>query len=196
MEVREPAIAYGKRKLTIEEYLEFEQTAEEKHEYYKGEIFAMSGSKVPHNTIAMNLSGILVQKLKGKSCRPYNSDQRIYIPQNSLFTYPDISIICGKAETKDNDDWNILNPTVIIEVLSKSTRDYDMGGKFVLYRDIPSLKEYILVDSESLNIYAFRINAGGHWELQEYKQIEDVLPIKVLDLTIPLVEIYEEVSLI
>lgn len=196
MEVREPAIAYGKRKLTIEEYLEFEQTSEEKHEYYKGEIFAMSGSKVPHNTIAMNLSGILVQKLKGKSCRPYNSDQRIYIPQNSLFTYPDISIVCGKAETKDNDDWNILNPTVIIEVLSKSTRDYDMGGKFALYRDIPSLKEYILVDSESLNVYAFRINAGGHWELQEYKQIEDVLPIKVLDLTIPLVEIYEEVSLI
>lgn len=196
MEVREPAIAYGKRKLTIEEYLEFEQTSEEKHEYYKGEIFAMSGSKVPHNTIAMNLSGILVQKLKGKSCRPYNSDQRIYIPQNSLFTYPDISIICGKAETKDNDDWNILNPTVIIEVLSKSTRDYDMGGKFALYRDIPSLKEYILVDSESLNVYAFHINESGHWELQEYKQIEDVLPIKVLDLTIPLVEIYEEVSLI
>lgn len=196
MEVREPAIAYGKRKLTIEEYLEFEQTSEEKHEYYKGEIFAMSGSKVPHNTIAMNLSGILVQKLKGKSCRPYNSDQRIYIPQNSLFTYPDISIICGKAETKDNDDWNILNPTVIIEVLSKSTRDYDMGGKFALYRDIPSLKEYILVDSESLNVYAFHINESGHWELQEYRQIEDVLPIKVLDLTIPLVEIYEEVSLI
>lgn len=191
MEVREPAIAYGKRKLTIEEYLEFEQTSEEKHEYYKGEIFAMSGSKVPHNTIVMNLSGILVQKLKGKSCRPYNSDQRIYIPQNSLFTYPDISIVCGKAETKDNDDWNILNPTVIIEVLSKSTRDYDMGGKFVLYRDIPSLKEYILVDSESLNVYAFRINAGGHWELQEYKKIEDILQIKILDLSIPLTEVYE-----
>lgn len=194
MEVREPAIAYGKRKLTIEEYLEFEQTSEEKHEYYKGEIFAMSGSKVPHNTIAMNLSGILVQKLKGKSCRPYNSDQRIYIPQNSLFTYPDISIVCGKAETKDNDDWNILNPTVIIEVLSKSTRDYDMGGKFALYRDIPSLKEYILVDSESLNVYAFRINAGGHWELQEYKKIEDILQIKILDLSIPLTEVYEGIA--
>jgi Uma2 family endonuclease len=196
MEVREPAIAYGKRKLTIEEYLEFEQTSEEKHEYYKGEIFAMSGSKVPHNTIAMNLSGILVQKLKGKSCRPYNSDQRIYIPQNSLFTHPDISIICGKAETKDNDDWNILNPTVIIEVLSKSTRDYDMGGKFALYRDIPSLKEYILVDSESLNVYAFRINENGHWELQEYKQIENVLPIEAVELFIPLAEIYDGVSLI
>lgn len=196
MQVREPAVAYGKRNLTIEEYLEFEKTSEEKHEYYKGEIFAMSGSKVPHNTIAMNLSGILVQKLKGKSCKPFNSDQRIYIPQNSLFTYPDISVVCGKIETKDNDDWNLLNPTVIIEVLSKSTRDYDMGGKFALYRDIPTLKEYILIDSQSLNVYAFRINDGGHWELEEYKRMEDVLNVRILELSIPLAEIYEGVSLI
>ena len=196
MQVREPAVAYGKRKLTIEEYLEFENTSEEKHEYYKGEIFAMSGSKIPHNAIAMNLSVILGQKLKGKSCKPFNSDQRIYIPQNSLFTYPDISIVCGTIETKDNDDWNVLNPMVIIEVLSKSTRDYDMGGKFALYRDIGTLKEYILVDSESLNVYAFRINEGGHWELEEYKKMQDVLSIKILELTIPLAEIYEGVNLV
>ncbi|MFC0772884.1 Uma2 family endonuclease [Terrimonas alba] len=196
MQVREPAVAYGKRNLTIEEYLEFEKTSEEKHEYYKGEIFAMSGSKVPHNTIAMNLSGILVQKLKDKSCKPFNSDQRIYIPQNSLFTYPDISVVCGKTETKDNDDWNLLNPTVIIEVLSKSTRDYDMGGKFALYRDIVTLKEYILVDSESLNVYAFRINEGGHWELEEYKKMEDTLSIRILELSVSLAEIYEGVSLV
>ncbi|WP_276501667.1 Uma2 family endonuclease [Terrimonas pollutisoli] len=196
MQVREPDVAYGKRNLTIEEYLEFEKTSEEKHEYYKGEIFAMSGSKVPHNTIAMNLSGILVQKLKGKSCKAFNSDQRIYIPQNSLFTYPDISIVCGKVETRDNDDWNLLNPTVIIEVLSKSTRDYDMGGKFALYRDIPTLREYILVDSESLNVYAFRINEGGHWELEEYKKMEDALSIRILELSVPLPEIYEGVSLV
>lgn len=196
MQVREPAVAYGKRNLTIEEYLEFEKTSEEKHEYYKGEIFAMSGSKVPHNTIAMNLSVALGQKLKGKSCKPFNSDQRIYIPQNSLFTYPDISVVCGKIETKDNDDWNLLNPTVIIEVLSKSTRDYDMGGKFALYRDIPTLKEYILIDSQSLNVYAFRINDGGHWELEEYKRMEDVLNVRILELSIPLAEIYEGVSLI
>lgn len=138
----------------------------------------------------------LGQKLKGKSCKPFNSDQRIYIPQNSLFTYPDISIVCGKVETKDSDDWNLLNPTVIIEVLSKSTKDYDMGGKFALYRDIVTLKEYILVDSESLNVYVFRINENGHWELEEYKKIEDVLSVRLLELSIPLAEIYEGVNLV
>ena len=95
-ELREPAVAYGKSKFTIEEYLEFEKTSEEKYEYYQGEIFAMSGSKVPHNTISVNIIAALKQKLKGKACQPFNSDQRIYIPENSLFTYPDISIICGE----------------------------------------------------------------------------------------------------
>jgi Uma2 family endonuclease len=112
-----------------------------------------------------------------------------------LFTYPDISIVCGEIITKDNDDWNIVNPSVIIEVLSKSTHDYDMGGKFAHYRDIPTLKEYILVDSESLRVYAFRINEAGHWELEEYKKIEDSLLLKTAQLSIPLAEIYEGVKL-
>ena len=122
MEVREPAIAYGKEKMSIEAYLEMENVADEKHEYYKGEIFAMSGAKVPHNVIAANLLITLGQKLKGKKCKPFNSDQRIHIPSNSLFTYPDVSIICGEVITLNNDDYNALNPTVIIEVLSKSTK--------------------------------------------------------------------------
>lgn len=196
MEVRESAVAYGKKKFTIQEYLEFEEASIEKHEYYNGEIFEMPARRIPHNIISGNIAYLLKQGLKGKTCRIFGGSQRLFIPQNDFFTYPDISIVCGKAETKNDDNFNLLNPIVIIEVLSKSTRDYDMGGKFALFRDIISLKEYILVDSESLNVYAFRINEGGHWELQEYKQIEDVLPIKVLDLTIPIVEIYEGVSLI
>lgn len=92
MDVREPAVAYGKRKFTIQEYLEMENSATEKHEYYKGEIFAMSGPKVPHNIISKNLLGGLFGKLKGKQCQPYGSDQRIHIPSTTLFTYPDISI--------------------------------------------------------------------------------------------------------
>ncbi|HKZ66451.1 MAG TPA: Uma2 family endonuclease [Chitinophagaceae bacterium] len=193
-ELREPAVAYGKSKFTIEEYLQMEETAEEKHEYYNGEIFAMSGSKVPHNVIAVNLVAILKQKLKGKYCKPFNSDQRVYIPQNSLFTYPDISIICGEISTLNNDDWNILNPAVIIEVLSPGTKDYDRGGKFKLYRDIASLKEYILVDSETISIEAFRINDSGHWELEEYKKMNDSLLVKAIQVSIPVVEIYEGVS--
>ena len=152
MEVREPAVAYSKQKFSIEEYLEIENASIEKHEYYKGEIFAMSGAKVPHNMISRNFLFALGKKLRGKSCQPFGSDQRIHVEENTLFTYPDISIICGEIITLNNDDCNVLNPTVIIEVLSPSTKNYDRGEKFKLYRDIPSLKEYILADSESIHI--------------------------------------------
>jgi Uma2 family endonuclease len=195
MEVREPAIAYGKKKYTIAEYLESEEAAIEKHEYYQGEIFAMSGPKVPHNIIAVNILGGLTNKLKGKQCRPFNSDQRIHIEKNSLFTYPDISIICGEVLTLNNDEWNALNPTVIIEVLSPSTKNYDRGEKFKLYRDIPTLKEYILIDSETVNIEAFYINEHGNWELNEYKSMNETLQLKSVQISLELREIYEGVKL-
>ena len=195
-ELREPAVAYGKYKYSIEEYLQMEEASDEKHEYYQGEIFAMAGAKVPHNIISVNLIKLLGQKLKGKSCEPFNSDQRIYIPQNSLFTYPDISIICGEIVTLNNDDWNIINPVVIIEVLSKATKNYDRGDKFKLYRDIATLKEYILIDSETISIEAFRINDGGHWELEEYKKADNILLIKCIQVSIPVTEIYERTDLI
>ena len=193
MEVREPAVAYGKEKMSIEAYLEMENAADEKHEYYKGEIFAMSGAKVSHNIIAGNLFALLFNKLKGKKCKPFNSDQRIHIPSNSLFTYPDISIICGEVITLNNDDYNVLNPTVVVEVLSKSTKNYDRGEKFKLYRDIKTLKEYILVDSESIQIEIFRLNANNHWELEEYNSLTNVVTIKAVDETIFLSEIYDNV---
>ncbi|MFT3700742.1 MAG: Uma2 family endonuclease [Agriterribacter sp.] len=164
MEVREPAVAYGKQKFTIEEYLAMEEAATEKHEYYKGEIFAMSGTKMPDNTVFKNLFGELTIKLKGKKCQPFGSNMRVHIEANTLFTYPDISIICGEPETLNNDDWNVLNSAVIVEILSPSTKNYDRGEKFKLYRDIPTLKEYILVDSENVNVEIFRLNESSHWD--------------------------------
>jgi len=195
MELREPAVAYGKQKFTIEEYLAMEEAATEKHEYYKGEIFAMSGPKVPHNTISINMLVELGNKLKGKKCRPFSSDQRIHIETNTLFTYPDISIICGEPETLNNDNWNVLNPAIIIEVLSPSTRNYDRGEKFKLYRDIPALKEYILVDSETIHIEIFRLNDSNHWELEEYDAVEEMLYIKTINERISLADIYAGVQL-
>jgi Uma2 family endonuclease len=195
MEVHEPAVAYGKQKVSIEEYLEMENAADEKHEYYKGEIFAMSGAKVPHNIITTNLLATLYNKLKGKKCRPFNSDQRIHIPSNTLFTYPDISIICGEIITRNDDDYNVLNPTVIIEVLSKSTRNYDRGEKFKLYRDIKTLKEYILVDSASIHVEVFRLNESDHWELEEYNAPADTLLIKAINESILLSDIYDGVKI-
>ena len=155
MLVNEPAVAYGKQKYSVEEYLEMEKAATEKHEYYQGEIFAMAGPKFQHVVIAGNVFGQLKNKLKGKPCQPLGSDMRVHVPKNTLFTYPDISVVCGSPEFLNNDEWNLLNPTVIIEVLSPSTRNYDRGDKFNLYRDIPTLKEYILVDSQTISIAAF-----------------------------------------
>ena len=195
MEVREAAIAYSKEKMSIEAYLEMENAADEKHEYSKGEIFARSGAKVPHNTIATNFLGILFNKLKGKKCKPFNSDQRIHIPSNTFFTYPDISIICGEIITLNDDDYNLLNPTVIIEVLSKPAKNYDRREKFKLYRDIATLKEYILVDSESIHIEIFRLNENGHWELEEYNSLTDAVTIKAIDETVSLSEIYDGVRI-
>ena len=118
MEVNEPAVAYGNKKYTIEEYLEMENASLEKHEYYKGEIFTMSGAKMPYNIISKNTFGALFLKLRGKPCQPYGSDTRIHSIANTLFTYPDISIICGKVVTLNDDDYNVLNPSVLIEILS------------------------------------------------------------------------------
>ena len=195
MDIREPMPAYSKQNLSIEAYLQIENEAVEKHEYYNGEIFAMSGAKVPHNRIAGNLFIALGIKLKGKSCQPFGSDARVHIPANTLFTYPDISIICGEVLTLNNDDYNVLNPTVIIEVLSKSTKNYDRGEKFKLYRDIETLREYILVDSESIHVEVFRVNENGHWELEEYKRPADDMYIKAIDEHIMLGEIYDGVKL-
>jgi Uma2 family endonuclease len=191
MEAREPAIAYSKQKYTIEEYLEMENAATEKHEYYQGEIFAMSGTKGEHVVICRNLIVSLANKLKGKPCQPYGSDARIYIQKNTLFTYPDLSIICGERKSLNDDDLNFLNPSIIFEVLSPSTKNYDRGEKFRLYRDIPTLGEYIVVDSESVKIEAWHINAHGNWELKEYDTLSGSLTLYSLQLPLEITDIYE-----
>ena len=172
-----------------------ENAALEKHEYYKGEVFAMSGAKVPHIVIVKNLFIGLGVKLKGKKCQPYGSDMRIHIPSNILFTYPDISIVCGDVITLNGDEYNVLNPSVIIEVLSRSTKNYDRGEKFKLYRDIATLKEYVLVDSESVHIEVFRLNDSNHWELEEYDDPAASLSIRAINETLLIRDIYESVKM-
>jgi len=195
MEVEEPSHAYQKKFYSIQEYLEMENEALEKHEYYKGEIFAMSGAGARHNIISVNILISLGISLKGKKCRPYGSDMRVNIPENSLFTYPDISIFCGEVITLREDENTAIQPTVIIEILSPSTRNYDRGEKFMLYRAIPSLKEYILVDSESIHVEHFAINKEGLWQLKEHNTSQEKIFIETLDLRLPLKEIYEDSQL-
>jgi Uma2 family endonuclease len=112
MEVREPVVIYGKKTLTVEEYLQYEKTADEKHEYYKGEIFAVAGASARHNIIFKNTFRDLATFLKNKPCQPYGSDLRIHIPENTLFTYPDISIICGELILSEADEDSITLPGI------------------------------------------------------------------------------------
>jgi len=203
MELQEPIVAYGKSKFTVQEYLQMERAATERHEYYRGEIFrmqghgealAMSGAGDRHNFIFSNLFGEICNKLKGKKCQPFGPDMRLNIPENTLYTYPDISVYCRDIEDSIDED-TIVNPSVLIEILSPSTQNYDRGEKFMLYRDIPTLREYILVDTASVRVEIYRINSSGHWELEEYKQLGDQLAIPVLDISIPLSEIYSGTKL-
>jgi len=195
MEIEEPSHAYQKKFYTIQEYLEMENEALEKHEYYKGEIFAMSGAGNRHNIISVNIIASLKSLLKGKKCRPYGSDMRINIPENTLFTYPDISIFCGEVKTLKEDQNTATLPKVIIEILSPSTRNYDRGEKFMLYRAIPSLKEYILVDSESIHVEHFAINKEGLWQLKELNNPGEEIFLETLSIKLSLEEIYEDCKL-
>ena len=195
MEIREPAVAYGKKKFTIEEYLEYENASPQKHEYLRGEMFLMSGASIIHNVIFSNLFIGLGIHLRGKSCRPYGSDLRVHIPENTLFTYPDITIICRQLTAWNKDPRTFVLPNIIIEILSPSTKNYYRNDKFALYKDIPSLKEYIMVDSESVKIEAWHIDADKQWVLEEYKSVDETLRMPTIELSLPLSEIYLDTHL-
>ena len=186
-------LAQPKPHYTPESYLELERKAALKSEYFKGEIFAMAGASRNHNRITENLSGELYAFLKGKRCQSFSSDMRLHIPSNSLYTYPDLVVVCGEPELLDSKFDTLLNPTVIIEVLSDSTKDYDRGRKFMLYRNIPTFQEYILVDSEQIRVEAWYKPENGFWTLRkETGGVDDSLTIQMLDLTLPLRDIYEQ----
>ncbi|MBO9672370.1 MAG: Uma2 family endonuclease [Sphingobacteriaceae bacterium] len=191
--VNEPAAAYQKRHYTVEEYLEMEKPSTVKHEYYQGEIFAMSGAGLNHNKIFSNVFIEIGNNLKGKPCRPYGSDMRMHIPENTLFTYPDISIYCNGLKHSDVDEDSSILPTVIIEILSPSTKNYDRGKKFNLYKDIPSLKEYIMIDSESVSVEAHYVNDEQNWVLNKREEITDVLSFVSMGFDVALSDIYYRV---
>jgi Uma2 family endonuclease len=186
--VREPIAEYGKKLFTIEEYLEYENASQEKHEYYNGEIFAMAGGSKDHSAINRNLIICLGNALEKSCCELWGSDLRLHIPSNSLFTYPDIRVACrdefSNLETSED------LPKVIIEVLSPSTRKYDRGKKFELYKEIPTFQEYILVDSLRFAIDIYRKTVENVWELQQYTTNETSIEIKALELKISLEKIY------
>ncbi len=186
--------AQKKKIWTLEEYFELEKNSDEKHEFYKGEIFAMSGGSYNHGLIASNFLRLLSNSLIDKPCDVIGSDLRVQVAKSGLCTYPDLSVICGEPEFAEGRNDIITNPMLIVEVLSPSTTNYDRGGKFQLYRTLNSLEHYILISQDRVLIEYFYKNEKEHWELEEFQEIEQSFKIYGLELEIQLSEIYNKVK--
>ncbi len=177
-----------------EEYFALEVNSREKHEYFNGEVVAMAGNTEKHNLIVSNLIGELHGFLKNNPCRVYPSDLRIATSLFESYMYPDVTIVCGETELKDDRFDTITNPSVVIEVMSKSTEQNDRGYKYFYYQKIPSLKEYILIDSNSYHAEIIRLEEDRSWKITEIDGINEVLPINSIDMLLPLKDIYDRVS--
>jgi Uma2 family endonuclease len=177
------------------EYLTIERSAKEKHELHQGKIVAMAGASFAHNEIVANLFGDIKTFLKGNDCRVYPSDLRVYVPMAETFTYPDLSVICGKPEMVDGQFDTVLNPSIIIEVMSPSTEAYDRGTKFFYYMQLASLKEYVLVSSTSVYIQRALRQADGSWKFEEIMSIDGALSFSTIQHRISVADVYENVTL-
>jgi len=180
--------------LTPAEYLRIERAALYRSEYFAGEMFAMAGGTPPHSLIAMNIGGELREALKGKPCAAYNSDLRIRVSASGLYTYPDISVICGELQFDDDKRDTVFNPTLIVEVLSDSTEGYDRGKKFDHYRQIPSLQEYVLVWQDSPKLERFMRSPDGTWNLTIVGGLDQQLVLPSIGVTLKLAEVFDRVA--
>ncbi len=183
-----------KDRFTVDEYLAMERVADYKSEYYSGEIFALAGGTVDHNTVTVNCAAELRQSLDARPCYVFASDMRLHVQRSNLFTYPDVMVICGKIRFFDRRNDTVLNPILVVEVLSESTREYDRGAKFDFYKQIPELQEYILIESEQARVEAYRREADGHWTVETISGLDADLPFVTLDCVVPLRRIYHKVS--
>jgi Uma2 family endonuclease len=162
------ASAVAKKTWTTDEYLAWERASPQKHELFEGEVFAMAGASEEHNLIVANILRELGNLFRKRPCKVYPSDMRVKAP-TGLYTYPDVSAICGRPDFEDAELDTLLNPTVLFEVLSDSTELYDRGKKFASYRTIPSLKDYVLVSQDSVFVEHFTRQADGTWNLREVR---------------------------
>ncbi len=179
---------------TPAEYLELEEKAEFRSEYRNGEIVPMAGGTTNHNQISGNVYANLSFSLKGQDYRVYISDVRLWIPPNRQYTYPDVMLIQGKPIYLENTTATVINPRLVVEVLSKSTGNYDRGEKFDYYRSIPELQEYILIDQSCYHVMQYVKTNQGQWLLTDYTKAEDIVKLGSVDLVLTLNDIYDRVN--
>jgi Uma2 family endonuclease len=186
--------AWPKSYIPPEQYLTWERRQETKHEYWNGQIYAMAGASERHNLISLNVGAELRTKLRGRGCRVYPGDLRIRVPATGLYTYADVVVVCGKPQFDDSELDTLLNPTLIVEVLSKSTESYDRGTKFQNYRSLNSLMEYILIDQNGYYVEHYVRQAQGQWLFSEVKGAEGILHLPTIDCTLALTDVYDQVE--
>ena len=179
--------------LSLADYFTLEETGEVKHEFYRGAIYALAGASATHNLIVANVIGELHAQLHGKPCKVYPSDLRLKIEATELYTYPDAQVICQQLRFADGRQDTVTNPTVIIEVLSPGTEDYDRGKKFQHYRAIPSLRDYLVIAQDSARAEHYIRQEAQEWLLIEITNSAQAIPLKSIDCTLKLAAIYEDV---
>lgn len=185
------ALAHKSDWISPEEYLEIERAAESKSEYFNGEMFLMSGASREHSAIAVEVTAIVRNQLRGKPCRPFSNDTRVKIP-NRNYCYPDLTIVCD-PEWQDDEFDTLLNPIIIFEILSPSNEAWDRGGKFREYQRISSLREYVLISQDKPLVEIYSRREGG-WLLRSVEGRDQSIPLESLEnLALPLHEVYESV---
>ncbi|MEA3416681.1 MAG: Uma2 family endonuclease [Thermodesulfobacteriota bacterium] len=184
-----------KPRVTYEEYLALERKAERKSEYFNGEIFAMAGASPQHVLIVTNVVSELRSQLKTRPCTVYSTDLRLKVNATGLYTYPDVIVVCGEPQFDDDHKDTLLNPTLIVEALSESTKDYDRGGKFEQYRMIESFVEYVLIAQNKRHVEHFVRQADNRWLLSETNRPEDTLELSSIACNLMLTEVYDKVEL-
>jgi Uma2 family endonuclease len=185
-------MARPQRKYTLDDYFTIEGVSEIKHEFYNGEIFAMAGASAAHNEITANVLSRLRLALRRHGCRAYGSDLRVQTPAG-LYTYPDVSVFCGALMLAAGRDDTAANPVFLVEVLSEATRDYDRGDKFTLYKSIPTLREYLLIEQSVVRVEQRVRRRGARWTATVYERLDDVVRLASIPLTLRVAEMYREV---
>jgi Uma2 family endonuclease len=179
---------------TPEEYLARERMAEAKSEYLDGEVLAMAGASRVHNLIRVNLSRELSQQLRGRPCEAYTADMRVRVSRTGLYAYPDVVVACDEIQFEDDQVDTLLNPVVVIEVLSPKTEAYDRGEKFAHYRRLDSLQEYLLVSQDKVRVERY-VRQGDQWVLTELSAPDDILQIDAIECSVRMADVYERVEL-
>jgi Uma2 family endonuclease len=181
--------------ISPEEYLRLERLSEYKSEYVNGEIFAMTGASLKHNLVAGNIFGELRQQLKGRQCQAYVNDMRVKVSATGLYTYPDVIVVCGEPKFEDKYVDTLLNPTILVEVLSPSTERYDRIAKSSYYRTLDSLTEHLLVAQDEVRLEQYVKQANEQWLLFEYTSLDMVIELPSINCTLALSDVYDKVAL-